>query len=244
MAPPSVAEPLRAALALVRPPGHHAERDEAMGFCLFNNAAVAAAHARTLGARRVAIVDYDVHHGNGTQHIFEADAHVLYASTHQSPYYPGTGEVHEVGTGDGTGFTVNLPLAVGAVDEDYRLVFDEVLLPVLRQFHPDLLIVSAGFDAHERDPLAGMRVTTAGYGAMTMALRAVAEECCQGRLVVLTEGGYDLEAIGACLEAVVETLTTPEATVAWPPSTAVPPVRGRQASEAARAALHPFWRLE
>src|SRR5215471_1335046 len=141
------------ALALVRPPGHHAEREHAMGFCLFNNVAVAAAHARTLGASRVAIVDYDVHHGNGTQHVFELDPAVLYCSVHQYPYYPGTGAATEIGSGAGRGFTVNLPLEGGAADDDYRLAFEEVVTPVLWQFKPDLVLVSAGFDAHERDPL-------------------------------------------------------------------------------------------
>src|SRR3954454_21401225 len=146
-----------AAVAMVRPPGHHAERNRAMGFCLYNNVAVAAAHARAQGAAKVAIVDYDVHHGNGTQHIFEADPHVLYISTHQFPYYPGTGAADEIGRDAGKGFTVNVPLEVGAVDEDYELVFSAGGTPVVRQFEPDLTLVSAGFDAHERDPLGGMR---------------------------------------------------------------------------------------
>src|SRR4051794_22042609 len=139
-----------AAFALVRPPGHHAERSRAMGFCFFNNVAVAAAHARTIGARRVAIVDFDVHHGNGTQHIFEHDPEVLYVSAHQYPYYPGTGAVEEVGYGAAAGRTVNLPLEVGATDDDYRHVLEGVAIPVLRQFAPDILLLSAGFDAHER----------------------------------------------------------------------------------------------
>ena len=159
-----------------------------MGFCLYNNIAVAAAHARTLGAARVAIVDFDVHHGNGTQHIFEHDPSVLYVSTHQSPFYPGTGGAEEVGRGEGEGFTVNLPLEAGAVDEDYQVVFGEVIVPVIRQFEPDLLLVSAGVDAHERDPLAGMRLTSQAFAAMTLELRSVAEDCCGGRIGAVTEG--------------------------------------------------------
>src|SRR3954466_9221121 len=186
-----------AAVAMVRPPGHHAERDRAMGFCFYNNVAVAAAHARAQGAAKVAIVDYDVHHGNGTQHIFEADPHVLYVSTHQFPYYPGTGAAHEIGREAGKGFTVNVPLEVGAVDEDYRLVFTSIVLPVLRQFEPDVILGSAGFDAHERDPLGGMRLLTAVSGAMTRDLRGVAAVCCRGRIVSLTGVAYDLKALAA-----------------------------------------------
>ena len=232
--------PHRAAMALVRPPGHHAERDRAMGFCLYNNVAVAAAHARVRGAAKVAIVDYDVHHGNGTQHIFESDPTVLYISTHQYPYYPGTGAADEIGRDAGRGFTVNLPLEAGAVDEDYRLVFHDVALPVLRQFAPDLLIVSAGFDAHERDPLGGMRVTTPAFAAMTMELRAVAEACCEGRIVAVTEGGYDLHALAASIDAVMETLSQPVSDARWP-SSGIASARGRASVEAAKRALTPFW---
>ena len=234
--------PHATALALVRPPGHHAERDRAMGFCLYNNVAVAAAHARARGAKRVAIVDYDVHHGNGTQHTFEDDPAVLYVSTHQSPFYPGTGGASEVGTGAGAGFTVNLPLEAGAVDDDYRIVFIEVIVPVLRQFRPDVLLVSAGFDAHERDPLASMRLTTAAFGAMTMELRAVAEECCGGRMALVTEGGYDLQAFAASLDAVVQVLAGPPSAPNWPASAAASE-RGRRSVDAAKHALARFWRL-
>jgi acetoin utilization deacetylase AcuC-like enzyme len=233
----------RQALALVRPPGHHAERDRAMGFCFYNNVAVAAVHARTLGAARVAIVDYDVHHGNGTQHVFETDPHILYVSVHQSFYYPGTGAAREIGHGEGRGFTVNVPLEVGATDDDYRVVFEEVILPVTRQFAPDLILVSAGFDAHMRDPLAGMRLSTGSFGAMTGALRGLAEACCEGRIALVTEGGYDLRALRDSILDVVNVLgsgvSTPPAWPAGSPGSA----RGAEAVAATRAAVSAFWNL-
>jgi acetoin utilization deacetylase AcuC-like enzyme len=232
----------RAAVALVRPPGHHAERDRAMGFCLFNNVAVAAAHARTEGARKVAIVDFDVHHGNGTQHIFDTDPQVLYLSMHQFPFYPGSGAAQEIGHGAGQGFTVNLPLDAGAVAEDFRDAFDAIVLPVLRQFEPDLLMLSAGFDAHEDDPLGGLRLTADAFGAMTMALRNVAEECCRGRVVAVTEGGYDLQALAASLNATIAALHDPLGPPAWPAS-GIASRRGSDCIAQARAALRPYWHL-
>jgi len=237
-----MSESHRTAFAMVRPPGHHAERARAMGFCLYNSIAIGAAHARAHGARKVAIVDYDVHHGNGTQHIFEADPHVLYVSTHQYPYYPGTGAAGEIGREAGEGFTVNLPLEVGAVDEDFRVAFDEVIVPVLLQFEPDLLMISAGFDAHERDPLAGMRLTTPAFGAMTMTLRKVAEECCRGRVVAVTEGGYDLQALAASLDATIEALGSPVGEPQWPRS-GIASSRGRETVAQTRRALASHWTL-
>jgi acetoin utilization deacetylase AcuC-like enzyme len=192
------------AFALVRPPGHHAERDKAMGFCLFNNVAVAAAAAIARGLARVAIVDIDVHHGNGTQWIFYADPRVLYVSTHQFPFYPGTGAADETGRGPGAGFTLNIPLPAGATDADYARAYATVAVR-LEQYAPELLLISAGYDAHADDPLASMRVTTAGYAAIIRTLRdAAARVGCP--VALTTEGGYDLAALRACLDATLDVL--------------------------------------
>jgi acetoin utilization deacetylase AcuC-like enzyme len=193
-------------LAMVRPPGHHAEADHAMGFCFYNNIAIAAAHARASGVERVAIVDFDVHHGNGTQRSFYADPNVLFVSTHQYPFYPGTGAATEIGTGPGMGFTVNVPIEGGATDGDYQRIFEALVAPVLRAFRPDVLLVSAGFDAHENDPLAQMRLTTAGFAWIAVALRDLADDLCDGRLALVTEGGYDLRALSDCLDTVCAVL--------------------------------------
>lgn len=238
------------ALALVRPPGHHAERARAMGFCLFNNIAIAAAHALALGASRVAIVDYDVHHGNGTQWIFYEDPRVLYMSLHQFPFYPGTGAATDVGRGAGQGFTVNAPFEAGATDDDWGQLLREALIPILRQFGPELLLVSAGFDAHELDPLAGMRLTASGYGRLTADLRQVAEATCGGRMVLVTEGGYHLQALAACLECAIEALAA-GTELAPPPKPSPlrdapghgPTRRGPETLEAVRAVHKRFWRI-
>ncbi len=195
------------ALAMVRPPGHHAERDKAMGFCLFNNVAVAAAAAVARGLTRVAIVDIDVHHGNGTQWIFYDDPRVFYVSTHQFPFYPGTGAADETGSGAGRGFTLNIPLAAGARDADYERAYREVA-GAIAGYAPELLIVSAGYDAHADDPLASMRVTTGGYAAVVGALAGAARAAgCPMALV--TEGGYDLDALRDCVDATIAVLTSP-----------------------------------
>ncbi len=195
------------AAALIRPPGHHAGRSQARGFCILNNAAIAAAHALARGVRRVAVVDFDVHHGNGTQEIFEHDPRVLYVSVHQYPFYPGGGWLTEVGTGDGEGYTVNVPLDAGATDADYDLVFRAIVQPVVSQFDPGLLVVSAGYDAHARDPLGGMRATESGFARMAEHLAAASDQCCGGRMVLTTEGGYELKALAASLDATLQVLS-------------------------------------
>jgi acetoin utilization deacetylase AcuC-like enzyme len=197
----------RCGFAAVRPPGHHAERDAAMGFCLFNNAAIAARTVqREAGVERVLILDWDVHHGNGTQHSFEVDPSVLYVSTHQFPFYPGTGSAGEVGIGRGQGATLNVPMPAGCGDAEYVGVFQRVLVPAARAFRPDYWIVSCGFDAHEDDPLAGMRVTRSGYAAMTTIVRALADELSGGRMLFVLEGGYSLRGLREGVEAVIAAL--------------------------------------
>jgi acetoin utilization deacetylase AcuC-like enzyme len=184
------------AFALVRPPGHHALRQRGMGFCLFNNVAVAARYALTeRGLDRVLIMDFDVHHGNGTQDEFETDPDVMYISTHQYPYYPGTGHWNETGQGDGTGSIVNIPLEGGVGDEGFGRIFEEIVGPAAWRFQPQLLLVSAGYDAHWDDPLAYMQLTVGGYAKIARALKGIADELCGGRLVFTLEGGYHTEAL-------------------------------------------------
>jgi acetoin utilization deacetylase AcuC-like enzyme len=192
------------AFVATRPPGHHAETATAMGFCLFNNAAVAARHARAVhGASRVAIMDFDVHHGNGTQDIFWSDPNVMYLSTHEMPLYPGTGAMRETGA---YGQIVNAPLRAGDGGEQFREAFEALILPRLRAFSPDLVIISAGFDAHERDPLANLNLTEADFAWATRKLMEVADETAGGRIVSLLEGGYDLEGLGRSVGAHVMAL--------------------------------------
>jgi acetoin utilization deacetylase AcuC-like enzyme len=184
------------AFCAVRPPGHHAGSSTAMGFCLLNNIAIGARYAqRKHGIKRIAIVDWDVHHGNGTQEIFYADSTVLYVSLHQYPYYPGTGSAGERGTGAGEGFTVNCPMGAGSVDKDYLDAFQTNILPALNDFRPEFLFISAGFDAHKDDPLAGINLTEESFGQMTELLLDATRESCEGRVVSVLEGGYNLQAL-------------------------------------------------
>ena len=191
------------ALALVRPPGHHAEADRAMGFCLYNNIAIAAAALRAEGLARVAIVDIDVHHGNGTQNSFYEDPSVLFVSSHQFPYWPGSGAADETGRGQGVGFTLNLPLEAGATDADYLRAYESQVIPALTAFKPDAMLISAGYDAHQLDPLAGMRVTTDGFRQLIGLLDDAARTLCGRRLALITEGGYHLDALRESLDATI-----------------------------------------
>jgi len=193
--------------ALVRPPGHHALRGRAMGFCFFNTMAIGAEYLkRTQNAKRVMIMDWDVHHGNGTQDAFYDDPSVLFISTHQFPFYPGSGAVNEVGAGAGEGYTVNVPLPAGCADVEYQQVFQDVIVPAVEKFSPEWILVSAGFDPHRRDPLAGMNVTEQGFGAMAERLLELADRFSDSRIAFLLEGGYDLAALQNSIAAVLTTL--------------------------------------
>jgi len=195
------------AFAFVRPPGHHAERERAMGFCLFNNVAIAAEFARKqLGAERVFIMDFDVHHGNGTQWAFYDRPDIYYCSTHRYPFYPGTGAETDSGSGRGRDYTRNLTFVGGQGDLEYDTVFEKVVLPLARDYKPDLILVSAGYDAHQRDPLGGMNVSAEGFGRMMAGLVSVSRQVCGGKLIAVLEGGYDLQGLADSVEASLKAL--------------------------------------
>ncbi len=240
---PGPAGGMEAAFAFVRPPGHHAESGAAMGFCFFNNVAVAAADAiQRLGLSRVLIVDWDVHHGNGTMHSFYESDQVLFFSLHRFPWYPGTGRVQEIGAGTGKGFTVNVPLPEGQGDDDYAAVFRRVLEPVALQFRPELILVSAGFDIAAGDPLGGMLVSPDGFARLAGILRDLCRTCCPGRLVFTLEGGYDLRALASGVEAVLEALSGKRPSAgAGASDKAEPGPETRAVIEAARDTLLPYW---
>jgi acetoin utilization deacetylase AcuC-like enzyme len=196
------------AFALLRPPGHHAERAAAKGFCLYNNVAIAARFAQSkLGLARILVVDWDLHHGNGTQHCFEDDPSVLFFSTHQAFTYPHSGSLRETGKGRGKGYTVNVPLLPGFGDGDYLVIFERLIKPIALEFRPDIILVSAGFDIHFKDPLGKMKVTPAGFAGMTRVLLDIADQCCEGKLVMTLEGGYNLEALRDSVREVLREMT-------------------------------------
>lgn len=230
---------VRRAFAFVRPPGHHAEPDRAMGFCLLNNVALAAAYARRAhNLDRVAVVDIDVHHGNGTQAAFYDDPHVLYVSSHQFPLYPGTGDFDEIGVRQGEGYTVNFPLPQGTGDGVFVPLYSRIIGPILDQYAPQLILVSAGFDAHFRDPLAGLIVTNAGYSSSAASLILAADRNCQGRICFVLEGGYSAEALRDCTRGVMSNM---EAETPAEAITAINPLF-HQVSEQSRSAVGSFWK--
>ena len=197
------------AFCAVRPPGHHAEKDHAMGFCLFNNVGIASRYAQTVkGLNKIFIFDWDVHHGNGTQHSFYSDSSIYYSSTHQYPFYPGTGAEQETGTGDGLGTTLNLPMDAYSGDDDYLSAIEHKLIPEIQHYKPDLIIISAGFDAHHNDPLGQIELTTECFGKMTKLLMEVAADVCDGRLLSMLEGGYDYDALSSSVMLHLQTLLT------------------------------------
>jgi acetoin utilization deacetylase AcuC-like enzyme len=228
-------------VALLRPPGHHAKRERAMGFCLLNNIAVAAAEALARGMQRVAIVDWDVHHGNGTQDTFFEDPRVLFVSLHQWPFYPGTGGVYETGAGDGAGYNVNVPLSAGSGPNEYAAAFERLVLPVVESYAPEMILVSAGFDAHLDDPLANMNLDAQAYATMTMQLAAIADKTAGGKMGLFLEGGYDIAALQSSLTACMRVLASPEAS-ARPREHGHISSTGELEIERARRALSPMWR--
>ena len=235
------------AFAVVRPPGHHAERNRAMGFCIFNNVAIGAKYALSrYGLERILIVDWDLHHGNGTQKAFYSDSQVLYFSTHQYPYYTGTGHYSEIGEDRGRGFTVNIPLSTGHNDADYANLFKHILQPIALAYRPHLILVSAGFDIHFKDPLGGMDVTEEGFARLTDIIMEIARLVCEKRFVITLEGGYSLEGLARSVREVVRKMagkvTLDKANWKEREDQAFPKIRG--IVETVKETLHDFWDWE
>ncbi len=225
------------AFVLARPPGHHAEQTFGMGFCIYNNVAVAAAYTRTLpGVERVLIVDWDVHHGNGTEHLFAARDDILVVNIHQAPHYPGSGRLADAGRARGLGYTVNVPLPVGMGDGDYASIFETIVAPIAHSYRPDLVLVSAGFDPHVDDPLGDMAVTAGGFANICAQVQALADHHANGRLCLFLEGGYNLEGLAQGVTACAEVLCGAEPSAVTPAS-----ATGRRVVELAREAHVHRW---
>jgi acetoin utilization deacetylase AcuC-like enzyme len=230
--------------SLQRPPGHHAEKGRAMGFCLFNNVALGAQFAREMfGLKRVLIVDWDVHHGNGTQHSFERDASVLFFSAHQFPHYPGTGLYTETGIGKGEGFTINIPLSRGYGDSEYIALFERILKPVAYEYAPELILVSAGFDIHKSDPLGGMKMTAKGFAGLTRSILQIAESCCEGKVVFVLEGGYELNVLQESVKAVLKELSMQTVTDIAQMAEEAHPKKINQVLKRFRLVHRNFWKM-
>jgi len=236
-----ISEEITNAFAFIRPPGHHAESSKAMGFCIFNNVAVGAKYVqKKYNLKKILIIDWDLHHGNGTQEAFYNDPTVLYFSTHQYPYYPGTGAFYETGINEGIGYTINIPLNFSCGDTEYIYIFENILKPIAFQFSPDFIIVSAGFDSYVEDPLGGMEVTSKGFGALAESVLKIAEQTCQNRVLFVLEGGYNLDGLA---QSAFWTLKAMTGEKLIPEDTKIIPPKMEQIMKNAKEHFGKFWKL-